>query len=657
MFAVVSILDYGILLAYLAAMVLLGVYFSGKQRSTDEYFLASRSFSWMPLGLSLISTLLSALSYTGFPGQAYSVGLAVLMMPVAVWLTLPIIAGVVLPIFRGLSLSSVYEYLEYRFDSRVRVMASGLFIAWRLLWLGGVIFAPCKILIIATGWNIPDWPLLITLGVVTTLYTFLGGMKVVVWTDVIQAIVMFGGTIVVIVSVLMSIDSGPAEITKMAGKMGRLNVGDFQFTWTNPWCVWGFLPHYFLAMLSFYIADQITAQRFLSSKSVEQSQRSFLLNCVGVTVLMCLLTYVGLCLLTFYQMNPRAMRPEWVANVDSVSRGSITEPSTRTTKRKNSVTGEEELDPTSGRPLLSFRRSSDNVALDTIDQLVSEQRLLTPNDKQPFASADELVDPETGELMTEKLAMRKADTGEIILHRSAVEELLPQYVADQLAMGAAGLILAAILAASMSSIDSGLNSICSLLVIDLHRRYGVGRVWLARRMKKEVDDLNEADELLLAQPLTLLVGVFATIAAILLSQMGDVFSIMIAVVNTLGAPLLAVFLLGIFTRRATASAMLVVMVVGTLFTLWLMGVNRWSWLAWTWPFATPLADIWTVTIGTIFSLMLGYVASFFLGSAKSKVDLRGLVYGVGTPGVRAIDEEMTVLENPLAGGSADRWKY
>ena len=656
MFAVVSAVDYGILLGYLALMVLLGLYFAGKQTSTDEYFLGSRSFSWMPLGVSLLATLLSALSYTGFPGQAYQVGLAILLMPLAVWLTFPIIAGVVLPIYRGLSLSSVYEYLEYRFDSRVRVVASLLFIAWRMLWLGGVIFAPCKLLLIATGWNIPDWPLLVTLGIVTTIYTFLGGMKAVIWTDVIQAVVMFIGTLVIIVSVWMTLDGGTQEVMKTAAKMGRLSLGEFQFSWTNRWCVWGFLLHYFLAMLSFYIADQITAQRFLSSRSTEHSQRSFLLNCFGVSLLMCLLTYVGLCLLTFYQTHPRAMRPEWVANLDTITQQSITREETRTARRTNRVTGEEELDPTSGTPLLPFRRSEKSIALDTIDELVSEQRILMPNDKRPFASADELVDSSTGELMVEQLAMRKPSTGEIVVHRQAPEEMLPQYVSDQLAMGAAGLILAAILAASMSSIDSGLNSICSLLVLDFHRRYGIGRSWLARRLQKEEADLNEADELLLAQPLTLVIGVGATLAAIVLSQMNEVFSIMIAVVNTLGAPLLAVFLLGMFTRRATGTSMLLVMTVGTLFTLWLMGVNQWPWLAWTWPFVTRLDDIWTVTFGTIFSLLLGYLSSFVVGQTKSKTDLRGLVFRVGTPGVRAVDEEMIVLENPLAEPSGDRWK-
>src|SRR5678816_3155424 len=118
----------------------------------------------------------------------------------------------------------------------------------------------------------------------------------------------------------------------------------------------------------------------------------------------------------------------------------------------------------------------------------------------------------------------------------------PRFIADHLPWGAAGLIVAALLAACMSSIDSGLNSICTLLVMDFHRRYGVGRAWLAKKLGKTPETLTESDELKLAQPLTLAVGVGATLFAIGVAQVRDIFDIMIIIANTLGAPLLAIFL-------------------------------------------------------------------------------------------------------------------
>src|SRR5687768_5122556 len=134
MLATLSLVDYGVIAIYMTAMLGLGFYFSGTQTSTSEFFLGSRSFSWFPLGMSLMATLISALTYTGLPGQSYYVGLKVLIMPLSVWLALPIIVFYVLPIYRGLGLYSVYEYLELRFDSKTRLIGSLLFVIWRLLW-------------------------------------------------------------------------------------------------------------------------------------------------------------------------------------------------------------------------------------------------------------------------------------------------------------------------------------------------------------------------------------------------------------------------------------------------------------------------------------------------------------------------------------------
>src|SRR5687768_6048444 len=112
MLATLTVIDYGLLVLYLAVMVAIGVYFSGQQHSSKDFFLAGRSMSWFPLGLSLMATLISALTYTGLPGQAYYVGLKVLVMPLAVWIALPVIVAWVVPIYRGLGLYSIYEYLE-----------------------------------------------------------------------------------------------------------------------------------------------------------------------------------------------------------------------------------------------------------------------------------------------------------------------------------------------------------------------------------------------------------------------------------------------------------------------------------------------------------------------------------------------------------------
>jgi Na+/proline symporter len=220
-------------------------------------------------------------------------------------------------------------------------------------------------------------------------------------------------------------------------------------------------------------------------------------------------------------------------------------------------------------------------------------------------------------------------------------------------MGIAGLILAALLAASMSSIDSGLNSICTLLIMDFHRRYGIGRAWLAKRIGKPEESLTEDDELLLARPLTLVVGVAATVAALFLAQIQDIFEIMIGVANTFGAPLLAVFLLGMFTRRCTGVAAFCSLILGTLFTVGISLVYRFEALAPLRPTRFKIDDVWMVTFGTAFTLVVGYLLSFFLGRPKSVRELRGLVAGCGRLGMRAVDEELPLIAEPSV---ETRWK-
>jgi Na+/proline symporter len=655
-----SWLDYGVVVVYLAAMLALGFYFSGAQKTTDDYFLGGRAFSWFPIGMSLMATLISAMSYTGLPGQAYDSGLVVLLHPASVWIGMPIIIGVVIPIFRGLRLSSVYEYLELRFDARVRLLASGIFVVWRLLWLGGVIFAPCKLLILAAGWDMdmPTWPLLLVLGFITTIYTVVGGIKAVVWTDMIQGLMMLGGVGIVIIAVWSQMDGGAARVGAIAYDLGRLKLVDVNFDWQSKWSLWGALPHWVLAMLSFYIADQITAQRVLCAKSTIAARNSFLLNTLALTFLLPGLVYLGVCLHAFYYDHPQEMRGKWVTNVDGLTRKPITDPETRDLAKKRTIgiSNEEEVDPTVGRPLLDWKNPDDDVTYKNIYELVKQRKILEPNSKELVTDADELVNQDSGEVLIEKLAMRRAPDPkgkmrpEIIIDSRANEELLPRFISTRLGWGVAGLIVAALLAASMSSIDSGLNAICSLLIIDLNRRYGIGRQWLANRLQKPVGELNEEDELRLAQPLTLVVGLAATFAALIVANLEDVFQIMITVANTFGAPLLAVYLLGMFTRRCTAAAAFWSLLGGSLFTVGLTIANQFGILK---ELGWQYHDIWNVTFGTVFTLGLGYALSFILGRQRSKLELKGLVAGCGTLGVRASEEEMPIITGPE---EAVRWK-
>ena len=454
--------DYSILVVYLLSMLAVGAYFSREQHTSKDFFLAGRSMSWLPVGLSIVATLLSALSYTGIPGEAYMVGMLMIPQILSIWLDVPIILWCVLPLYYNLSIYSAYEYLEMRYDLVTRTVASCAFVLWRLLWLGGVIYAPCKVLLFATKLDVDITTLLIVVGALTTLYTFLGGMKAVIWTDAIQFTVMAGGIVMIIVVVWMTLDGGPSRVWEVADQLGRTRWFDLSPDLSVKWSFWAFLPHFFLVRLCFYVADQITVQRFLTTKSLREVQRSFVLNCVSICLMLPALTYIGVSLLAFYHDNAQAeMRPQWVA-----------------------LSAE---DPQTGNPMIGRDTVIDSS---TISGLVASGAILDPqsppNDRRPFTSTQGLTDPQTGEVLIDRLAVRNPKTGERMLQRGK-DELMPRFIARHLPVGIAGLILAALFAASMSSMDSGLNSISTLLIVDFHRRLGWGRRQLARFRSKPVE--------------------------------------------------------------------------------------------------------------------------------------------------------------------------
>jgi Na+/proline symporter len=258
------------------------------------------------------------------PGEAYWAGLKFVLLPATIWLAAPLVIAFFIPIYRGLELFSIYEYLELRFDSKTRLAGSLVFVVWRLLWLGGVLYAPCKLLTVAANVEIPLWLLISITGLVATAYTFLGGMKAVIWTDVVQAFVMLAGVLVMIAAAWWNLQGGAARVWEVATVLDRGQLMDTAFRWDSYWTVWGIVPHFFLSMLSFYAADQITAQRYLTARTLRDAQRSFLLNCVSVSIMVPCLAYVGLCLLAFYHDHPAALRTKWIVNVDGETRRSMT---------------------------------------------------------------------------------------------------------------------------------------------------------------------------------------------------------------------------------------------------------------------------------------------------------------------------------------------
>lgn len=586
--ATLTAIDYTILAAYLAAMLGVGAYFSHYQKTTKDYFLAGRNMHWLPVGMSLVVTLFSALSFTGIPAEAFRSGMSMLPTVIDIWLVLPILLLFVIPFFYNLEIFTAYTYLEQRFDLSVRVAASVVFVLWRLLWLGGVIYAPCKVLLFTLGISESDNPLalyvlLVGMGVLTTIYTFLGGLKAVIWTDAMQFCVVIGGIALIFGFALF----GPAGVgladawstvrANGLNEMLRLRPPAGQSFWTDRWILWAFIPHYILAHLSFYTADQITLQRFLTTSDLQASKRSMITAAFAKSVIFVLLIGIGVCLHVFYAVNG----------------------SERAHLAQRAPLGKDVVEAAGGDP----------PPLDAINS----------------------------------------------------DLVMPHFITTELPAGAAGLIVAALFAAAMSSLDSGLNSVATSMIIDFNRRLGIGRKWLADRLGKPVETIDEADELTLARPLCLVLGAFAIWLAIIVSQLKDIFSIMIGVVNTFGGPLLAVFLLGMFTRRTGPRGALAALLLGMLGTVWISFGPAWAdryGLYWLWPWDGRWADIWNLTFSVAGTLVIGLACTLVFDDPPSRDKLDGLTAGVGRAGLpsraaRLSQGDAAALHSPIDGPAAD----
>ncbi|MCL4216718.1 MAG: sodium:solute symporter, partial [Candidatus Hydrogenedentes bacterium] len=218
--------NYFVLGVYLAVMVVIGLYFARRQKTTDDYFLAGRNMPWIAVAMSVFASITSAVSFMGVPGIVFreniSILVGILMMPVVA----PVIILLFLPFYRRLNVTTSYEYVRVRFGSRARYAVSALFILARLGWLGTVIYAPALALSAVSG--IEVWLAIMIMGGLGTLYTVLGGIEAVIWTDVVQFAVMMGGAIWVAGVLIADVPGGVSGIFARATESGHMNLYEWR---------------------------------------------------------------------------------------------------------------------------------------------------------------------------------------------------------------------------------------------------------------------------------------------------------------------------------------------------------------------------------------------------------------------------------------------
>lgn len=294
----VSAADIGIMIGYLMLMLAVGCLSGRKNRTQDDYFLASHSMPWLPIALSVAATMISANGFIGGPGWAYTSG----MYPVMVNITVPFAVffalSITTPVIYRLKVTSVYEYMGMRFGRYTRILTIIQFFINSIIQISSMVYIPVLILQMMTGWS---FYILVPIVVVTALiYTLAGGIKAVIWTDCIQMIVVIGAVILVIYTAVGGTGLGFFDTLSAAQKAGKLNTFDFSMDITATNTFWATLIGGSVMWIRYFCFDQAQVQRVLTAKSLKSAKNSFVVSAFVMNIVYYVMLLVGAILFVFY---------------------------------------------------------------------------------------------------------------------------------------------------------------------------------------------------------------------------------------------------------------------------------------------------------------------------------------------------------------------
>src|SRR5688500_14581258 len=300
-------LDWLVVAAYLVWIVWDGIRKTHSTGDLDGYLLAKRSLPWWAVGLSVMATQLSAVTLVGATGQGYADGMRFVQFYFGLPIAMIILSLTLVPFFYRARVYTAYEYLEKRFDTKTRTLASLLFLLSRGMSCGVIIAAPAVILSIVLDWNLTVT--ILAIGLPTALYTIIGGVQAVTWTDVKQMVVIITGVLAAVIALLVGLpdDVSVGGALQVAGAAGRLQAVDFRFDWSQTYTFWSGLLGGLFLMLSYFGCDQSQVQRYLTAKSVDEGRQSLLMSAYFKIPLQALVLLTGVLVFVFYLFNQPPM--------------------------------------------------------------------------------------------------------------------------------------------------------------------------------------------------------------------------------------------------------------------------------------------------------------------------------------------------------------
>jgi Na+/proline symporter len=516
-------LDWIVLAAAIVAIVVYGLYKGRRSRTTTEYLLAGRSVPWWAMGLSIMATQASGITFIGTTGQAYTDGMRFIQFYFGLPLAMVILSATLVPLFRRSGVFTAYEYLERRFDRKTRALTSIVFLIQRGLGVGLALYAPAVVLSVMLGWS-EQWTILI-MGVLMVGLTVFGGIKAVTWTDVQQMGIIFLGLFVSLgVAVLML----PPEVSfrdalYLAGVSGKLNTVDFSFDWRTRYNLWsGLIGGMFLA-LSYFGCDQSQVQRYLTGRSVSESRISLIFNAIIKVPMQFIVLLTGAMVFVFFVFEPP---PMLFHRVERERVAALSEYRQVEANYQNAV---------------SYRREAAHRLLGSRD----------PAARQGYLDAQRRFDAARKEGM--QLAERSAGGREY----NDTNYVFLTFVTSYLPAGLVGLILAAILVAS--TISAELNSLAASTVLDLYRQH-----WRPAAPDRHY--------VFVSRLATAFWGLYAVAFASFAGRMGSLIEAVNMVGSLFYGSVLGVFVLAFGVKRANGNGACLGLLAG-LATVWWISRN------------------------------------------------------------------------------------
>ena len=499
-------LDWIILLGTLGFIVGYGAWKNRKNESITDYLKGGNSARWWTIGLSVMATQASAITFLSTPGQAFHDGMGFVQFYFGLPFAVIIICLFFIPLYHKLKVFTAYEFLEQRFDQRTRTLTAILFLVQRGLAAGITIYAPAIILSVVLGW--PLKPLILLIGLIVIFYTVIGGTSAVNVTQKQQMFIIFFGMIIAFGYIVNSFPEqiGFSKALAIAGKTGKLDVIDFSFDPNNRYNFWSGITGGFFLALSYFGTDQSQVQRYLSGKSVRESQMGLIMNGFLKVPLQFFILLVGVMVFVFYQFetSPLHFNPKGVETV-------LNSPHAAAYQKL-----EEEHRATQILRHAMLEKNIDKITL------------------QNLAKIDGL---ERTQRQKAKLLIKKADPQQ---ETNDKDYVFISFILGYLPQGIVGLLLAVILSAAMSSTASELNALAATTTVDLYQR--------------NVGEKSPAHLVKASQGFSLLWGGIA----ILFAAFGSLVENLIQLVNIIGSvfygTILGVFLVAFFLKQVKGKA-------------------------------------------------------------------------------------------------------